>query len=33
MSHNSTPPFKLELLRDGTVVVLGRVRKSLLRLM
>jgi len=26
------PPFKLELLRDGAEVVLGRVCKSLLRL-
>ena len=32
VSRNSTPLFKLELLRDRAIVVLGRVYKSLLRL-
>jgi len=34
VSCNSTPPpFKLELLQDGVVVVLGGVYKGLLRLL
>jgi hypothetical protein len=32
VSRNSAPPLKLELLRDRVVVVLGKVYKSLLRL-
>jgi len=32
MSYNSTPPFKLKLLQDRTIVVLSRVYKSLLSL-
>ena len=30
VSYNSTPPFKLKLLQDGVVVVLGGVYRSLL---